>query len=417
MSLLAPIVAAAATGGQLFARGVDAFKRSDFESAVRYFREARSAGVDLPTLYYNLGASLYKLGRFAEAEQTFRACARDPIWAPLANYNAGLSAYRGGRRTVAASYFDRAWRTADSDEVRALALTMLERTDPAAARRARGAIALNVGYNDNVTLTADSQTLQTTSEADNFSEILASATGRWDKDTLRWDASLYDLRYTSLHDNNITSIALGVGKPIKITPWYTDLSARWEYALRDGHRFQEIVSLRFGGARDRPDRGDLRVGVQLSNIDTLDRNFAFLDGTRQQVDVSLGQRLAKARTRFGVTFERSDRADLTTANEFFSFSRIRYALWFAGSWPLSGYWQLEPTVRYARSRYADPDRRASGIVATREDKERQLGLRATYRLTAMWRMLGELSYIHTDSNFSEFSYSQRAIWIGAKRRF
>lgn len=417
MSLLAPAVATAATGGQLFARGVDAFKRSDFESAVRYFREARSAGVDLPTLYYNLGASLYKLGRFAEAERAFRTCAHDPAWAALGYYNAGLSSYRHGQRTVAAGYFDRAWRIADNDDLRALALTMLERTNPPAARRARGAITLNVGYNDNVTLTADSQTLQTTSEADNFSEILANATGRWDKDTLRWNASLYDLRYATLHDNNITSIALGVGKPLQIAPWHTDLSARWEYALRDGHQFQEITALRFDAVRDRPDRGDLHFDVKLSAVDTLDRNFAFLDGSRQQIDISLGQRLAKGRTRFGVALERSDRADLATANEFFSFSRVRYGLWFAGRWPLNGYWQLEPMVSYARSRYADPDRRASGVVATREDKERQLSLRTTYKLAAAWRMHGELSYIRNDSNFTEFSYSQRAVWIGAKRRF
>jgi tetratricopeptide (TPR) repeat protein len=418
MWLLAPVTAAA-TGGQLFAQGVTAFKAGDFQSAVRYFREARAIGFDLPALYYNLGASLYKLGRFAEAEQAFLLCARDPIWTPLAYYNAGLSAYRRGQRTAAAGYFERAWRIADSDEVRALALTMLERTDPSAASRARGSLALNLGYNDNVTLTTDSQTLQATSEADTFSEILASATGRWGRDAhaMHWDASLYDLRYATLTDNNITSVALGIGKPTRIASWYTDLSARWEYALRDGRRFQQIASVRLDGVRDRSNHGDLRLGMQLGTIDSLDPNFAFLEGTRQQVDLSLGQHLAKGRTRFGVVVERSDRADLTTANEFFSFSRLRYELRFIGSWRLRGYWRLEPTVRYARSRYADPDRRASGLVETREDTEKQLGLRVTRKLTSVWRLLGEFSYVDNDSNFAEFSYLQRVLWVGADRRF
>lgn len=416
--LLAP-VAAAATGSQLFAQGVSAFKGGDFQSAVRYFREARAIGFDVPALYYNLGASLYKLGRFAEAEQAYLVCARDPIWTPLAYYNAGLSAYRRGQRTAAAGYFERAWRIADSDEVRALALTMLERTDPSGARRARGSLAFNFGYNDNVTLAADSQTLQTTSEADTFSEIVASATGRWGHNAgaLRWDAALYDLRYATLSDNNITSVALGIGKPARLASWYTDLSARWEYALRDGHQFQQIASVRLDGVRDRSNHGDLRLGLQLSTIDSLDPNFAFLEGTRQEVDLSLGQRLAKGRTRFGLVVERSDRADLTTASEFFSFSRLRYELRFTGSWPLGGYWRVEPTARYARSRYADPDRRARGLVETREDTEKQLGLRAICKLTAVWRLLGELSYVDNESNFAEFSYLQRVLWVGANRRF
>lgn len=418
MWLLAPAVAVA-NPAQLFAQGVGAFHSGDFASALRYFQQAHAAGFNLPTLYFNLGASLYKLGRYAEAEDAFRECARDPNWASLANYNAGLSAYKRGQRTAAAGYFERAWRLADSTKVRALALTMLERTDLAASRRPRGLLALNLGYNDNVALSADNQTLQTSSEGDRFSELLASATGRWGSraGALNWDASLYDLRYARLADNNITSVTVGVGKPAKFEPWYTDISAQEEYALRDGHPFQQIFTLRVEGTREHPDQSDLRLGAEVSSIDALDDNFAFLDGSSQQVDASIARRIGDGRARLGVAIERNRRADLANGVEFFSFSPTHYSVRFVGSWPLAEYVRWEPIVRYTRSRYADPDRRASGVVATREDRARQLALRATYRLTAAWRLLGEFSYIDNRSNFPEFSYSQRAAWIGMTRRF
>jgi tetratricopeptide (TPR) repeat protein len=411
--------AAAATGDRLFAQGVSAFRNGDYASAVRYFAQARSAGLDLPALYYNLGASLYKLGRYAEAETAFAACARDPVWAPLANYNAGLSAYRRGERARAAAYFDRAWRTADDEELRALAVTMLDRTDAAAARRPRGAITVDLGYNDNVTLNASGQTLRASSKSDHFTELLGSAGGWWGPGArgLRWDASLYDLRYANLTDNNITSAALGVSRPATVAGWYTDTGARWEYVLRDGQRFQQIASLQLIGVDNLRNHSDLRLTLRVSKIDALDDNFAFLDGSRQALSLSTARRLAAGRMRFGVTLERNDRADLATTNEFFSFSPLRHELWWTGSWALGGYWRIEPTARYARSRYADPDRRSTGVVATREDTEREFSLRATYLLTPVWRALGEFTYVEDRSNFPEFSYSQRIVWFGVTRRF
>ena len=412
-------VAGAATGDQLFAQGVGAFKNGNFDLAVIYFQQARAAGLDPPTLYFNLGASLYKLGRYAQAEEAFRQCARDPLWASLANYNAGLAAYQRGQHVAAADYFKHASRTGDSDEVRGLALAMLERVDPAASREPRGTLSVNAGYNDNVILSADSQTLSTSGESDYFSEALATATGWWGKNarTLRWDASLYDLRYRELSDTNITSVTLGVSTPSRIASWYTSVGAQWEYVLRDGQHFQQIGSLRLTGIRDRPNRGDLRLNVQVSAIDALDSDFAFLDGSHQEIEASIGQRVGGGQTRFGLGIERNDRADLAIANEFFSFSPLRYRVSFAGSWPVRGYWRLQPSASYTRSRYADAEQRAGGLVATREDDERRFTLRTTYRLTEFWRLFGEYTYTDNRSNFPEFSYSQRIVSLGASRPF
>lgn len=413
--LCAPM-AWAATADELFAQGVGAFKRGHFQDALAAFRQALAAGLDTATLHYNLGVTLYKLGRYAEAQDAFRACARYPAWAALANYNLGLSAYRRDQRTAAAEYFDRAWRLAESEELRTLAITMLERTDAAASRRARATLAIHVGHNDNVTLSADSQTLRTSRESDVFTEAWASATGVWGTaNGLRWDASFYALNYADLPDNDITELSLGVAKAAARGQWRTEAGAQWQYVLLDGRGLQQIASLRLEGARDYPNRVDLRLHAQFSAIDALDDDFAFLDGSRQELGAAAARRFDGGRIEAGLALERNDRDDLTTATEFYSYSPTRHGVWLKGGWPLGARWRVEPEGRYYRSRYADADRRAGGLSATREDRQGSLTLRAAYRLTAAWRLVGEYTYLNNDSNFSEFSYSQRVFLVGVTR--
>lgn len=417
-ALLSPL-AFAASAGDLFAHGVAAFKKKDFASALHYFEQAKTAGLETPAVHYNLGATFYKLGRYKESENAFLVCSHDPAWAALAYYNAGLAAYRRGQRATAGEYFDRASRLSDNDELLGLALTMLERTNPTALRRATGAFAFNLGYNDNVTLAASGQTLRASNQSDQFAEMFAFATGFWTEgaNAPRWEASLYDLTYAHLKDNSITELSLGAAQPLALTQWHTEVALQWEFVLRDWQRFQQIASVRLDSVRDWPNRREVRVSIEFSAINALDPNFEFLDGSQQRLSVSTSQPLGIGWLRVGATLERNDREDLATTTEFFSFSPKRTGVWLKGSWPLGAHWQLEPTMRYTQSRYADPDRRASGVVATREDDERQVVLRMKYQLTAAWRVVGEYSFIDNRSNFPELSYSQRVASVGVTRPF
>lgn len=408
--------ALAATGNELFASGVTAFKSGNFRLAVDDFQQALAAGLDSPTLQYNLGVSLYKLGRYTEAEAAFRACARDPAWAPLASYNMGLSAYQRGAPAVAEEYFEDARRTADTDEVRTLASAMLERLGTRSSRT-RAILTAAAGYNDNVTLTANNQTLQTTRQPDSFAELLATATGGWGSGSSapRWDASLYNVSYRELTENNITELLLGASQPAVLAKWRLDAGGQWQYVLREGQRFQQIGSLRFEGSREWPSRREVRIALLFSTIDALDGDFEFLAGSRQQADVSLAQPAGRGLIRTGIALERNDRKDLTTATEFFSYSPTRYGVRVEGVWPVTTHWRLEPAARYYANRYADPDRRANGVIATREDEYLELSLRAKRRLVLPWQLVAEYTYVHNTSNLPEFTYSQRLILIGVSR--
>jgi hypothetical protein len=133
--------------------------------------------------------------------------------------------------------------------------------------------------------------------------------------------------------------------------------------------------------------------------------------------VSVGEPYGAGGLRSGVTWERNNRNDLTTATEFFSYSPTRYGAWITAAWAVGSSWRLQPTASYYRSRYADPDRRANELVATRLDHHVDLSLRARRRFGADWQFIAEYTYARNNSNFSEFSFSQNIVLVGVTRPF
>lgn len=417
LSLLAPASASetGAAADALFAQGVAAFQRGDFAAAVAHFERARDAGLHTPALAYNLGASLYKLGAYLEAENAFRTVAEDPAWAALGWYNMALAAHARGDAARARRYAENARRHAEAGEVRALAAALLERLG-AGRRSVRGLVQVHLGYDSNVTLTADDQTLAATRISDAFLQLYAAADGHvgGSADAWRWETSLYNVSYEDLSENDITQVLLGASRPARRGDWRWDAGVRLQYLWLDGEGLQAIGTLRLEGTRALADQRELRVAARASTIEAVHEEFEFLEGSRQQLELSLARPAAGGWITTGVSWERNDRRDLAMGSEFFSFSPTRYGLWLAGSWPLGAQWRLEPSALYYRSRYADPDVRPQ-VTRTRADNHVELSLRLRRPLTPSWQLLAEYAYLDNDSNFSDLSYTQRLMLLGLGR--
>lgn len=414
LALLHPTMLQAASGDEFFIHGVRAFNGGNFSAAADFFQRARAAGVNTPALFYNLGASLYKLGKYADAERAFRLCANDPTWASLAHYNIGLTAYRRGDHKLAAANFERAWRIGDNREVRALALTMLDRLNPAIGTRIRGTVDVSIGHNDNVTLATNDRVLDTTEEADWFVDLFAFATGQWGtrSDAPYWNVSFYNINYVDLSDNNTSELALGTGKSATFGTWDIDVNAGYQYVSLHGHALEHNASVRVEGARAITGGPELHISAKLSAIDTFDEDFDYLDGSRGEIEVWLSHQVGDGSIDWGTAFENDDRRDIDTGAEFLSYSAKRYGLWAWGSWPAGDRWRIESTLKYSLSRYADPERRGGIEMDKREDGEFEVGARLRYRLSPVWSMAGEYSLTDNNSNFSEFAYRQRVLWLG-----
>jgi hypothetical protein len=411
--------AVAGAAEEFFAHGVKAFLAGDFQVAKQSFEQARDAGMDSSALYYNYGSTLYKLERYAEAQAAFAVCARDPAWAALARYNMGLAALQQGNRAEAAENFDQAWRQTDDIKLAALAQTMLERIDPTAHWYPRGTFSFSLGHDSNVVLSDSTQSIPAAGKADTFTELLASTGARLGSglDAPRWEAAIYDLRYSSLKEYGMTEVLLGIHVPWRLGFWYNEVGGQGWYSMRDGGAFQQAVGLKASTVREWASNRALRFDLRYDQIESIDNNFQFLEGTRLEIGATATQPTGAGWMYYGVTYEQHNREDLAVGGEFFSYSPSRVTLWLKGSWPFGARWWLEPMVRSQFSRYADEDRRASGVVQTREDSEWQAGLRARYRLTVAWQLTGEYIYTSSHSNFDEYSFTRHQLLIGVMRPF
>jgi len=415
--LTVSLQAMAGAAEEAFDHGVKAFLSGDFQVAKQSFERARDAGMDSSALYYNYGSALYKLKRYAEAQAAFAVCARDPAWAALARYNMGLAAFQQGKRAEAAEYFDQAWRYSDDAKLAVLAQTMLERIDPMALWYPRGTFSFSLGHDSNVVLSDSTQSVTAAGKSDTFTELLASTGARLGSGpgAPRWEAALYDLRYSSLKDFGITQVLLGMHVPRRLGSWHSEAGGQGWYILRDGSAFQQMAALMAGSTREWASNRALRFDLRYDRIESLDDNFQFLDGQRLGIGATATQPAGAGWLYYGVMYEQHNRKDLAVGGEFFSYSPSRAAFWAKGSWPLAARWRLEPMVRSQFSRYADEDVRTGGVVQTREDHEWHAGFLVRYRLTDAWRLTGEYNYFSNRSNFDEYSYTRRLLLIGVMR--
>ena len=88
-----------------FREGNTLFRSGIYETALRRYREAASAGLDTPTLYYNTGVAAYKVGQYDLAEVAFRRAQNSSRLAALALYNLGLTYRELGRPLEAEQSF------------------------------------------------------------------------------------------------------------------------------------------------------------------------------------------------------------------------------------------------------------------------------------------------------------------------
>jgi len=401
-----------------FRSGVSAFQSGNFDEARRLFVQARDGGLHSPTLLYNLGSTYYRLGRFDDAAAAFGEAARDPAWTMLARYNLGLVAWEQGDRVRAAGYFSSVARQAPDPKLVALALAMWERVDPLARWMPRSRFAVNLGYDSNVVLSNQPETVPASGKSDFFTEIFARTGAQFGRGTsaTRWEVSLYDIRYFDLSEYNLTQIELGLAKPWVHSDWTYTLGGQWRRLWLDGSSFQQIYSAHgavdYSLGRDQLVRTELRY----NRIDALDNSYSYLDGQDIEAGLSMIQAIGRSWLAYGVSWSHGDRDDLVLGSDYYSYSPDRLGAWIRGTWPIAARWSIIPSARYRISRYGSEDRHG-GMVQTREDQDWQAGIALRFRWLARWGLNAEYQYSGLNSNFDEFSYSRHVVQLGVNGTF
>jgi tetratricopeptide (TPR) repeat protein len=394
------------SGADAFAAGERAFAAEDYAAALAAFREAAATGRDGPAVRYNIGVCLYRLERFEEAAQAFDALERSfPDMQPLAAYNLGLAETKRGRLTQARSAFERAVERGD-ENIRALALTMLERVDaqqPEPTRWTR-VLELGVGHDDNVAL-IDSASLPAGRSADSvFAELNAYFGKPFAGERLRFDANVYHVAYTDAEEFDQLSLYVGTRARWRVGAWYGSAGPFVNRSTLDGTGFEQEVGasldVRYALGQTGAALGFLATR---GAIDELSDEFAYVDGTRTAVGVFFIRPLTAGSVRLDYREERNDRAGAGVSPD-----RSRYAVSYRRAFR-SG-WTGELGYEYRESDYARLD-------VPRHERRRQFELAAEHRLGSDWIFDASLRADDNSADDGRYTYERTRVAVGLSRAF
>jgi tetratricopeptide (TPR) repeat protein len=408
--LLICSTAAGATGqaaAEAFAAGSRAFDARDWSGALAAFEAAREAGMDEPSVLYNIGVCRYRLGAYAQAERAFaELAARWPAMAPLAEYNAGLARYRLGDEAGALAAFRRAAQASDPTLAR-LAGRMLERLSPPAAPAPVPAwsafVDLSLGFDDNVALQDDASLAAGESTDSPFVAVFGQLGRAPSGNGFGGTASAYAVRYPEAaeFDQDVAQVAgffrgAWAGFDVELGP-------ELAFSTLDGDGFERRLGAAFALERGLSDAVRLEARLVFETIDEIDDRFAFVDGTRGALALTLERRAGPAR--FGLKYALSvdDRADPAASPTRHHFT-LRYDR------PLDGPWALGAMAAFRTGRYDD-------LAEPREEERRELGL-ALYRdLPDGWQLALDYRYTSNSANVDAFDYERNRVQLGVNRVF
>lgn len=404
-----------------FKQGIRASAKGDNNQALQMFKKAELADLDTASLKYNMAVSYYKLQQYEQARLLFAALTDDPAFEQLAYFNLGLVANKQRDEAAAIRWFQRAYRSGESEKIQILSATALKRLGASPARRTQqqpgwsGFVAGSLGHDSNVTL-VNNDLLGTTSESDTALDLFASA-GRWLKGDMRSGVRLVlgaNLqKYSTLDQNDFGGFSVRVARYDRLGDWRLRLGGNWQEIYFDGNEYERIVSAYVRGRKSLSKTNQMRLRYKLSRIQATNALYDYLDGWRQQVRVGLRQYFQSYRTRYYYELELNNRANYNgTVDPFISFSPTRHTLRATSWWQLASQWQARLDGRYRYSHYNDDNILFGGIHERREDKQLRLALRLSRKLNRQWDVNAEYAHTNNDSNVDRKSYDRDVIKLG-----
>lgn len=402
------------TAAEDFAKGVKAFHSQDYETALRFFEQARSQNFADHRLYYNLGVTYYKLGRYPEAERAFRKLVNDPKMAPLAKYNLGLVALKQDRKQQAAEWFRKSLALSASSRVGRLSAEQLGRLGYAVptqgAEKSPGFAMVrgSLGYDDNVILQADVLSAATANKDDSFIELFAFGNkeiAQLGHNALQIEASLFDIRYAQLDAYNIDDLYLGAVLERNYDHWTLDTGLSQDLTFVGGKGLNRTATVQVAGMRNLAESRRLNLRYKLSRIDAVGTAYGYLAGWRHQIQVDSTLKVGRQRLKFSYRFEYNDRKDLQ-APLFTSYSPTRHDLGVRSVFPMASRLKGSLELRYRYSHYHDASQQFDGSYITRSDKRYRLTAKAIYSLNKRSDLTAQYTYTDNLSNLAVEQYTR-----------
>ena len=408
----------AAEAEEAFRRGNEAFNAGRFEEALTAYLQARDAGYAESRLTYNIGVTYYKLGRYRDAQRAFRSLLEDTEMAPLAAYNLGLTALKRDDSQEARSWFRFTERESDSPKLRAAAEAMVARIDgrEANARPSiwSGFLVLGGGYDSNVILRSDSETITTSDQDDYFAELFAHGSGRVAGDRkrgLKLDGSLYYLDHRTLNTFDTTMLRAGAVVEQGMKHWRLDSGLHYAHTFLDKDGYTRSASLHLQGKRPYGRDLHLRLRYELSYIDDLDRRYDYLEGWRNKFRGSAVWR-PDNRRRLDLLYqlELNNRRD-SDGTRFISYSPTRHSLRAKARYKFNPRYEGTLDLRYRYSHYNDATELSGGGSRTREENRYRAIASLARHFSKGRSLIAEYRHTRNSSNFDRYDYHRNQFTV------
>jgi tetratricopeptide (TPR) repeat protein len=399
---LLPLAGTAQTrsAGDLFAQGRAAFERQDFTAALVSFEAALAARMEGPAIHYNIGVAAFRLQQYDRARRAFEQVAQTPEMTALAHYNLGLIARAEGNDAQAREFFTRVRTETQDARLQSLAARQLGEQNQAAPFVWGAFAASGLGYDDNVTLTANGEAIGIARESDVYGDTqlvgsLSFGTG-W-----RVDGDLSFLNYVDLNEFDQWGLGFSGRYRFALQDWTADAGAQLSAAWLDGDAFEQRQSMFMQATRSLNDTWRVRGRVRLSNINGASE-YPGYDGLRHEASVRFNRDSADWMMSVAYLFEVNDYDSA-------ALSAVRHLLLADARRIVTSLWSVRGTVSYRLSEY---DEQASGT-----ENRIELMLGAERALTDRWYLV--LQYLFTDNSASTplYDYQRNRLFAGVEATF
>jgi len=394
----------AAGASEAFASGTAAFERDDFERALGYFESARDAGLGGPAVHYNIAVANYKLGRYDAARSEFALIAeRFPAMRELAEYNLGLVALRQGDEGEAEEHFRWALENAQDEKIRRLAELKLPAPTPPSTVRWYRLLNVRLGHDDNVRLLSDDVALPSGTSADSASTeltgFLSGPIGR--SRGLRFDGSLYTIRYQDAPFFDQDVLQIGLHYQWRFGRWQAEAGPHLSFSTLDGDGYENRSGAELRLRRALGLRSLFGARLVHDEIGEGDARFAFVEGSRDWLELRFEQQHERGRLAFSYAVEASDRSS--------SIASGRDTLRFRYRHSLGARWAAEWEGQFRRSDYG-------GSATPRDEDLLELGFGLTRSFSDRLSLDGRLVASDNDAP-GPYSYTRRRVVLSLSSTF
>jgi tetratricopeptide (TPR) repeat protein len=402
-----------------FDKGMQAFRSTDYATAAQAFEQARTEGMDVPALYYNLGVSYYRLGRLDKSEQMFLRTSHFTEMAPLAFYNLGLVKLKQNDEKEARRWFTKASDLATDPRLKDLAGTQLEKPKP--AEKAWSAfVSAGLGYDSNVTLDNDTLT-SVSSQSDTFMEFFGFTRGVLSgtaNDGVILKASLFGDFYRKLTDYNLVEANGGLYKTFSLGGWNNEAGGYLTTSTLGSEGYLQSANLSLATQKTFTNQFRLGMKLRLRSVRAIDSHYEYVDGSTSDFSIDGRWKLdTSSQLRLTYQLEVNDREGLETVTSFTSLSPTRNRFKVDYSVPLTPEWTMKLAGEYRNSRYAEDNIESDGSTIARNDNRLRGQVELARFLNRNTSLALGYSYTDNRSNISRYDYSKNVLMANIQLLF